>query len=352
MDLTLLQSYKERGLLKSQSHPNLPLTIWNYTPECQFSKSWDNITLSCRGLVTDDNTGEVVAKPFPKFFNLEERMHTPTEQFEVFTKMDGSLGILFWYNEQWVYASRGSFTSPHAEFFKQHTEYFYSEALKYLDKDFTYCFELIHPDFQVVVNYGNKQDVVLLGAYNTKSGQEWLNVLDHYKTLLPTVERHEAYSGSSMEALKALNTDNEEGFVIRFMNGDRCKIKFADYVRLHAVMTEVSTLSIWKMKVDNISFDNKILSMIPDECYDWIKSVENNLQNQFNSIVSLHEKALKNFNIEGYNNRKEMAVGLKIYSEANGLMLWLLFSLIDNKNYAPKLWNLLKPEYKKFRYEG
>ena len=352
MDLTLLQSYKERGLLKSQSHPTLPLTIWNYTPECQFSKSWDDITLNCRGLVTDDHTGEVVAKPFPKFFNLEERMHTPTEKFEVFTKMDGSLGILFWYNYQWVFASRGSFISPHAEFFKEYTEYFYSEALKFLNKDFTYCFEIIHPDFQIVVNYGNKKDIVLLGAYNTKSGQEWVDVLDVYKHLLPVVKCHEGYSQSTMEVLKALNIDNEEGFVVRYSNGERCKIKFTDYVRLHSVITEVSTLTIWKMKIDNVPFSNSILSMIPDECYDWIKTVENDLQNQFNSILNLHIEALKYFNKESYDNRKELFLNLKTFSENNNLFLWLLISLLDNKDYSIKLWTLLKPEYKKFRYES
>jgi hypothetical protein len=41
----------------------------------------------------------VIAKPFPKFFNYEE--HTadeiPNELFDVYEKMDGSLGICFYY---------------------------------------------------------------------------------------------------------------------------------------------------------------------------------------------------------------------------------------------------------------
>jgi RNA ligase len=39
---------------------------------------------------------------------------TPTENFEVYEKMDGSLGIVFWYRGQWVVATRGSFTSDQA----------------------------------------------------------------------------------------------------------------------------------------------------------------------------------------------------------------------------------------------
>lgn len=76
MDLQTLHKYKEDGLLRCQTHPTLPLTIWNYTEKVQYEKLWDEVTLACRGLVTMDETGEVVARPFKKFFNMEEGMHT------------------------------------------------------------------------------------------------------------------------------------------------------------------------------------------------------------------------------------------------------------------------------------
>jgi hypothetical protein len=55
-----LEKYYEDGLLYKQTHPTLPLTIWNYTPKVQYENIWDEITLQCRGMVTDDN-GNVVA---------------------------------------------------------------------------------------------------------------------------------------------------------------------------------------------------------------------------------------------------------------------------------------------------
>jgi hypothetical protein len=42
----------------------------------------------CRGLVTDSN-GIIMARPFPKFFNIEEEKHASTADFEVFEKLDG-----------------------------------------------------------------------------------------------------------------------------------------------------------------------------------------------------------------------------------------------------------------------
>jgi RNA ligase len=101
--LETLNKYYQDELVQKQVHPDLPLTIWNYTPKTQYGetgnqyKYWDEVTLQCRGLITDDK-GNVVARPFKKFFNMEENRHTPTQEFEVFEKMDGSLGIMFLYN--------------------------------------------------------------------------------------------------------------------------------------------------------------------------------------------------------------------------------------------------------------
>ena len=98
--LYTLEQYSRTGHLFTQKHPKLPLSIWNYTPKTQYGelynqyKLWDEVTLQCRGLVIDDE-GKVVARPFKKFFNIEENQYEPTSEFEVFEKMDGSLGILF-----------------------------------------------------------------------------------------------------------------------------------------------------------------------------------------------------------------------------------------------------------------
>jgi len=93
--LETLNKYYEDGWLIKQTHPTLPLTIWNYSQTTQYEGKWDEVTLQCRGLVTDTD-GNVVARPFKKFFNMEEEKHTETEEYEVYEKMDGSLGIAFY----------------------------------------------------------------------------------------------------------------------------------------------------------------------------------------------------------------------------------------------------------------
>lgn len=68
---TLLR-YEELGLVYKQVHPELPISIWNYTEKVQWEGLWNQITLQCRGLVVQNTTGKVLARPFKKFFNLSE----------------------------------------------------------------------------------------------------------------------------------------------------------------------------------------------------------------------------------------------------------------------------------------
>lgn len=141
MNLEVLEKYYKEGWLIKQTHPTLPLTIWNYSQSTQFEQHWDEITLQCRGLVTENETGKVVARPFRKFFNMEELKHTATKEFDVFEKMDGSLIIVFNYKNSWVVASRASFTSEQALKAK---ELSFKYPLNSLDKNKTYIFEIIY----------------------------------------------------------------------------------------------------------------------------------------------------------------------------------------------------------------
>lgn len=138
--LEKLNEYFEKGLVYKQVHPTLPLTIWNYTEKVQYEGLWDEITLQTRGLVTDDE-GNVVARPFKKFFNIEEKKFTPTEEFEVYEKMDGSLLLVFWYQGQWVVATRGSFTSDQAIKAKELLKKYNTDIMF---RHLTYCFEIIY----------------------------------------------------------------------------------------------------------------------------------------------------------------------------------------------------------------
>lgn len=68
-NLDILNKYINDGLLECQSHPTLPLKIYNYSRDCQFEKKWDSITRAMRGTILDDR-GVLIAKSFDKYILL------------------------------------------------------------------------------------------------------------------------------------------------------------------------------------------------------------------------------------------------------------------------------------------
>ncbi len=142
MNKLLLKQMIDEGYVMVQKHPNADLFIYNYSRKCQYERNWNEITLLTRGLILDGDMN-IVARPYKKFFNIEE--HTPEQipnlPFEIYEKLDGSLGILFNYKNEWIIASRGSFTSDQAI---KATEMLKNYDMSNLNKEYTYIFEIIY----------------------------------------------------------------------------------------------------------------------------------------------------------------------------------------------------------------
>jgi len=330
--MMLLEEYYEQGWLIKQTHPTLPLTIWNYSQATQFEKKWDSITLQCRGLVTDDE-GNIVARPFKKFFNIEEAKHNTTKDFDVYEKMDGSLGIFFYFKGEPVFASRGSFTSEQAIKGTELLDKYNWERGTY--EGYTYMFEILYPENRIVVDYGEEEKLVVLGVINTTTGEdckfdemesEGFNIVKKYHTI------------KNYEHLKTLNWENKEGFVVKFTNGDRCKIKFEDYLRLHKIMTEISTKSVWEClsKGDDIY---EMLKDVPDEFFKGIDAYIEELKSEYKSI---EVKTSATFDLYKDLNRKDFAESVKWNKYAP-----ILFKRMDGKDYSDAIWRVIKPKYKK-----
>jgi RNA ligase len=341
MDLQVLTRYLEDGLLYKQTHPTLPLTIWNYTEKVQYEGLWDEVTLSCRGLVTDDK-GNVAARPFRKFFNIEESKHIPTSSFDVYEKMDGSLIIVFWYDGEWVVASRGSFTSDQAV---AASKIFFDKLDHNFSIGITYLFEFTAKWNRIVVDYGDEDNLTLLGAIRTddetEATYEQLEMIARGANC-DVVKRYDGIKDYS--TLKGIIKDNQEGFVVRFSNGDRMKIKGEEYLRLHKIMTNLSTTAIWEVLSNGGSMDD-LLKDVPDEFYQKIKEYEDELSYLFNSIVSdyfIHFWTIQSK--VGYvsNNRGEFASLAKQYQYPS-----ILFAMLDGKDITPIISKIIKPEFRK-----
>lgn len=341
MNLETLNRYYDEGWLIKQTHPTLPLTIWNYSQNTQYEGKWDDITLQCRGLVTDDN-GNVVARPFRKFFNIEEGKHTPTSEFDVYEKMDGSLIIVFWYDGGWVVASRGSFTSEQAV---AASKIFFDELDHNFSIGITYLFEFTADWNRIVVDYGKGENLTLLGAIRTDDGVEatWeqLKMIGDGANC-DVVKKYDGVSDYSK--LKGMIADNAEGFVIRFSNGDRMKIKGEEYLRLHKIMTNVSTTAIWEVLSSGGSMED-LLKDVPDEFYDKIKEYEDLILDSYWSVANLADAYFREFYVDGVDG-KTFAQHISWMPKVYQSLMWAQFN-IKMQNYSDIIWKYIRPDFQK-----
>jgi len=229
------------------------LRVYSYT---NWNKTWNDLTLNSRGIIFNRKTGEVVARPFPKFFNMDQRIETQERNlpwrggFRLFKKYDGWLGILYRDGGQHRIATRGSFKSTGALWA---TEFLKKYDLTGLPDEVTLLFELICPATKIVVDYGAREDLVLLAAYNRHTGDEyeWKQVEawgDEFGfTVTESYDRN--WLGYCRGQIKTVSGAELEGFVIRFANGLRVKIKSEDYFRRSALLMHLTPLTIWNNMV-------------------------------------------------------------------------------------------------------
>lgn len=250
----------DAGHVTRKSHPDLPLSIYTYTRACQYERIWNEVTTRCRGLVADDATGRIVALPLPKFFNVGE--HTagqpyapalPDEPFEVYEKVDGSLAVVFHYEGRWRVASKGSFISAQATWAQRRLD---GRDTGALTPGVTYLAEILYPQNRIVVDYGDRRDLVLLAAFD-QGGTEiplagaapgWKEIGSVVRTwpAMPIDELLALTESNTLPGGRTATGTDAEGFVLRFASGVRAKAKLSDYVRLHKVLTGVTERDIWR----------------------------------------------------------------------------------------------------------
>lgn len=259
-------------------HKELDLCVYCYTRGTQYDRDWDDITSICRGLILDSNYN-IVGRGFNKFWNLLEPPTPPLSELEGLKfigteKIDGSLIIVFFYAGEWRVATKGSFYSPQADWANDWiSRNVRSKFNQYLDHDYSYLFEAIYPGNQIVVKYGDREELVLLGAVRNADGKELSYsdlssvAKDVNVTLVPYVE------ASSLKELqdvaKSLGA-NKEGFVATFENGMRVKIKSDEYCRVHKLISYMTPLAFWEMwdyttDPKNPGIPKSYLSQLPEE---------------------------------------------------------------------------------------
>ena len=285
MNLEVFDKYVEEKILNRVESDCGNLVLFNYTDKCTFDKAWDDVTLNARGTVYEKDTGKVVAKAFPKFFNFGEldldkqQEILNSKSFDVYEKMDGSLGIIYNYKGQWRVNTRGSFSSDQAI---KAQKLLKNYDLSKLYPTTTLLVEIIYPENRIIVDYKDEEKLVLLAAYNHVADMEILplNCPQLASTNLPVAPKYNFSSIESLQThLETLGYD-EEGYVVRLDSGYRVKFKSAEYLRLARILSNMSPLAFWE-KMEKGRIDREFLEQLPEEFRDECDEMATKLEQQY-----------------------------------------------------------------------
>src|SRR3990167_1881441 len=350
IDKENLQKMIEERYISVQKHPTEDLYIYNYTQKAQFDKVWNNETLNCRCLIMDGK-GNIIARPFSKFFNLEGAINNgeqlPLEDFEVFEKYDGSLGILYFIGDIPYLATRGSFISDQALRGTKMLREKYS-GFKF-NPGWSYLFEIIYPENRIVIDYDGMEDLVLLAMVNNETAEE--ADVDNHADSFPVRKRYDGITDYGK--LKDLAESNKEGFVIRFKDGKRYKVKFDEYVRLHRLITGVNARRIWDLLRNKEPLD-ELLDRVPDEFFVWVRTTVENLKKEFEAIqlvvVGDFIKISTQLNLIYGDGAKSIDLKIQYRKEFADLAVktkypQLLFLHLMGRNMDEAIWKLLRPKH-------
>lgn len=335
----------DQKLIAVRNHPDLPdMQIYNYSDAALYTPgAWENPAVrQCRGLIVRD--GEVVARPWAKFFNhgqAEAGDLDLTAPVEVTDKLDGSLGILYRTRAgriPWV-ATRGSFVSDQAI----HATALLHERhrdVHWVD-DVTPLVEIVYPANRIVCDYGDLDDLVLLGGVRISTGAyvgprdmaSWLGWDGHVARTFPFT--------TLAEALAAPPRPGAEGLCVRYLHEPRIvKIKQDDYVRLHRIVTGLSERVVWQHLCEGKPLDD-LLGPLPDELHAWTREVWAGLSEAVDfteaEALAVHEAIVAG--LDPHFARRDYAKQAK----EHGALTPHLFHLLDGRDPRPSILKHLKP---------
>lgn len=302
------ENWRRYGAVNSQIDGDL--IKFTYDASMVGEADWNWFETVSRGLILNRKTGEIVARPFDKFWNYLENGRTPDKLAHIthiFEKADGSFGILFRENGHYRVTTHGSFWSEQGVWATRFLNQYYD--LTGLPDNLTLMFEIIYPENRIVVDYGDTEDLVLLNVRDRHSGR----YLDWYSEIVPLANRYgftlpRVYGFNSVSDILAATGDpefqNMEGWVVQFSDGTRWKFKVDFWLHMHRLMM-------------HFSFRRVLAAYIEGRHEDYREELPEEIQPEFDRYLHIIENEVR---------KKEKTV--------NQLWSSLKFLAGDRKTYA------------------
>ena len=283
----------------------------SFTYDMIEAKQSNQLACQCRGLILRENTWEILARPFDRFFNFGEGFAAKIDWDSAHAeeKLDGTLLIVY-FDGKWLSATRSCSEAQgelpcggisFAQLADEAAGGSINDLMKSEDINYTYLFELTAPHNQIVVKY-NIPKLTLLGVREIQTGIE---LRPENTSIGKKVGVPEYYSWNNPADIKKAMQDwspvDHEGVVVVDKNFNRIKIKTDQY--LAAAHCKDSLESSWRRAIELVLLGHAddMKSVLPEFVVERIETAENKLRELFEET----EKDFARINIT--DNMKEFA---------------------------------------------
>jgi len=297
------------------------------------AKESDPLAQECRGLVLSAKTGEsflskavpvngklsyddispgvttILAYPMKRFFNHGQGSAATIDwsdpKLAVLEKLDGTLCIVYHdpFTDKWCVATRSvpeadllmdnglfTFRTLFEKALVETTGYEFDVFTRFLEKSYTYCFELTTPYNRIVVEYKNN-GVTLLAVRGlvTLTELDFKHpVVDLLPTCLPLVQGHSYTTVDELVSwVSSLNPMEHEGVVVRDGQFNRIKVKNAAYVAYNKVRDALATSPRNMVELILSEKDDDVVSFLPEEIVKNLQSIKVGIQ----KVIKKHDEA-------------------------------------------------------------
>jgi RNA ligase len=240
----------------------------------------------CRGIIFDTATGEIIRRPFHKFFNVNEREETQDHVVDlsrphaILEKLDGSMIAPFIVNGKMIWGTKMGATDvakPVEEFVEAHLNY--RQFAEYaIERGYTPIFEWCSRKQRIVLDY--KEDQLILTAMRDMTTGRYVAgsflVISAENYNIPVVRAFEPQTDMKAFIEHTRGLEDVEGFVVRFDDGHMLKLKCDWYVQIHKAKEKIlQDRNIVELILDNNLDDVK--AHLPQEDRDRLTSFESDI---------------------------------------------------------------------------
>lgn len=263
--------------------------------------------LECRSIVINLEKEEIVIAPFRKFRNLNEcpenDIKVVTEEIknaksvEITNKLDGSMQCVRWYD--------GKIFMTGSQALSLEKSWRLADGFKMLDgrnkcmafnnPNLTFIYEYISLADAHVVKYTKEQEgLYLIGIRDVTTGKQFsYKKVREYATEygVPMTEIYDKSFAEILEEVKTIKSDEQEGFVVN-IDGHMIKVKGDDYVKIHRVLSQISSINLIIESVAENKVDD-LIGKVPEAYRERVRIIERIVHNYIKEVDAEVQKYFK-----------------------------------------------------------